>query len=177
MHSSTPLSTPPAGRKVYENPAIGDKAVLLQPPAKTGGAAAPRQAMKKDFKTFAMLVVAFVISMTYQYYRATLHEHPADTFGATEMVGYGICLGWSCLALVGRKWAVKAVVALCVLQLCSGLFYYFPVVFPQRHGRFWDWAEAVVFIGLIGWAGYRSVAGLVPVGPKRSHPETAPFDR
>ncbi|MBD0258841.1 MAG: hypothetical protein ICV83_24240 [Cytophagales bacterium] len=116
--------------------------------------------MKKDQKTFAILVVAFVISMTYQYYRSTLHEHPADTFGTTEITVYAVLLAWSSLALVGRKWAVKAVVALCVLQLCSGLFYYFPVVFPQRHGRFWDWAEAIGFVLLIAWAGWRAVARL-----------------
>ena len=37
MNSSTALSTP-AGRKVYENPTIGDKAVFLQTSAETGGA-------------------------------------------------------------------------------------------------------------------------------------------
>jgi hypothetical protein len=116
--------------------------------------------MKKNPKTFAILVVAFVISMTYQYYRSTLHEHPADTFGTAEIAAYAVLLAWSSLALVGRKWAVKAVVALCVLQLCSGLFYYFPVVFPQRHGRFWDWAEAIGFVLLIAWSGWRAVAQL-----------------
>jgi hypothetical protein len=116
--------------------------------------------MKKDIKTFAILAVAFGISMAYQYYRSTLHEHPADTFGLTEITAYAVLLAWSSLALVGRKWAVKAVIALCVLQLGSGLFYYFPVVFPQRHGRFWDWAEAIGFVGLIAWAGWRAVAQL-----------------
>ncbi len=116
--------------------------------------------MKKDPKTFTILVVAFGISMAYQYYRSILHEHPADTFGPTEITAYAVLLAWSCLALAGRKWAVKAVVALCFLQLCSGFLYYFPVVFPQRHGRFWDWAEAIGFVGLIAWAGWRSVAQL-----------------
>jgi hypothetical protein len=116
--------------------------------------------MKTNFKTFAILGVAFGISAAYQYYRSTLHEHPADTFGPTEMTAYAVLLAWSSLALVGRKWAAKAIVALCFLQLCSGLFYYFPVVFPQRHGRFWDWAEAVVFVLLISWAGWRAITQL-----------------
>jgi hypothetical protein len=59
--------------------------------------------MKKDPKTFALLVVAFVISMTYQYYRSTLHEHPADSFGPTEITAYAVLLAWSSLALVGRR--------------------------------------------------------------------------
>jgi quercetin dioxygenase-like cupin family protein len=37
MQPSTQLSTP-AGRKVYENPTIGDKAIFLQTCAETGGA-------------------------------------------------------------------------------------------------------------------------------------------
>lgn len=36
MHSTTTLTTP-AGRRVYENPNIGDKAVFLQTSAETGG--------------------------------------------------------------------------------------------------------------------------------------------
>ncbi len=116
--------------------------------------------MKKDIKTFAILVVAFGISITYQYYRSTLNEHPADTFGATEITAYTIFFAWSSLALVGRKWAIKAVVVLCFLQLCSGFFYYLPFVFPQRHGRFWDWAELIVFVLLIVWAGWRAIEQL-----------------
>jgi hypothetical protein len=49
--------------------------------------------------------------------------------------------------------------------------YYFPLVFATRHGRFWDWAEAVVFVALIGWAGYRSVARLAYFRRKQSQPE------
>jgi quercetin dioxygenase-like cupin family protein len=37
MNSTTTLSTP-AGRKVYENPTIGDKVVFLQTTSETGGA-------------------------------------------------------------------------------------------------------------------------------------------
>lgn len=118
--------------------------------------------MKKAAKTFWCLVGAYVISMSYQYYRYTLHEHPADTFGATEIAGYAMLLGWSALALVEKRWTIVAVVGLCVLQLAIGLCYYFPVVFGTRHGRFWDWAEAIVFVGLIAYTGWRSVVQLVP---------------
>jgi threonine/homoserine efflux transporter RhtA len=117
--------------------------------------------MKKGAKTFWCLFGAYVISMSYQYYRYTLHEHPADTFGATEITGYAVLLGWSALALVEKRWATVAVTGLCILQLAIGCCYYFPVVFATRHSRFWDWAEAVVFVGLIAYAGWRSVALLV----------------
>jgi hypothetical protein len=118
-----------------------------------------------------MLAVAYVLSVAYQHYRYTLHEHPADTFGLTEVTGYAVCLGWSCLALVERRWAVRATLALCALQLGIAFCYYFPLVFATRHGRFWDWAEAVVFVALIGWAGYRSVARLAYFRRKQSQPE------
>ncbi len=124
--------------------------------------------MKTNQKTFGMLTLAYVLSMAYQYYRFTLHEHPDDTFGGTEIIGYGVCLSWSCLALVERRWAVRAIVALCALQLGIGACYYFPVTFATRHGRFWDWAEAVVFVALIAWAGCRSVGRLAAARRKAS---------
>ncbi|MGV3586654.1 MAG: hypothetical protein ACO1OF_06615 [Adhaeribacter sp.] len=117
-------------------------------------------ARSKDRTTFWYLVVAYLISMAYQYYRYTLHQHPADTFGTTEIAGYAFFLGWSGLALVDKRWAVLATLALCVIQLSIGLFYYFPVIFRYRHDNFWDWAEAFVFIMLIALAGYRSVLHL-----------------
>ncbi len=40
--------------------------------------------MQNNQKTLGMLLVAYVLSRGYQYYRYTLHEHPADTFGAAE---------------------------------------------------------------------------------------------
>jgi hypothetical protein len=117
--------------------------------------------VKKGQRTFWCLVGAYVISMTYQYYRFTLHEHPADTFGATEIAGYSVLMAWSTLALVQKRWAVVAIIVLCALQLAIGVFYYFPVVFATRHGRFWDWAEAIVFVGLIALAGWWSVTQAV----------------
>jgi hypothetical protein len=131
--------------------------------------------MQNNQKTFGILAVAYVLSAAYQYYRHTLHEHPGDTFGATEMVGYTVQMGWSCLALVNRKWAVKAILALCTLQLGFAFLYYFPSIFATRHGRFWDWAEAVVFIALIAWAGYRSAVRLVCARRKPAHAPTASF--
>lgn len=35
-----------------------------------------------------------------------------------------------------------------------GALYYLPVIFIVRHDTFWDWAECIVFIGLISLAGY-----------------------
>ena len=124
--------------------------------------------MKKNLKTFFILLDAFGISMAYQYYRYTLHEHPADTFGATEVIGYGVFMGWSCLALVYRRWAARVILALCVLQLFTGFLYYLPYVFSTRHGRFWDWAELIGFVLLIIWAGWRAVARLAILRSPRS---------
>ena len=117
--------------------------------------------MQSNRKAFWCLLGAYVISLTYQFYCYTLHEHPADTFGPQEVGGYAVLMGWSALALIGKRWAVAAILVLCVLQLGIGIFYYFPVIFPTRHDRVWDWAEAVIFTGLIAYAGYRSVAQLI----------------
>jgi isoprenylcysteine carboxyl methyltransferase (ICMT) family protein YpbQ len=116
--------------------------------------------MQHHQKTFALLALAFGISAAYQYYRSTLGEHPADSFATTEIIVYSLLLLFSCLALLRRRWAAKAIVVLCALQLGCGIFYYIPMVFASRHERFWDWAELIVFVLLIAWAGYRSVVQL-----------------
>jgi hypothetical protein len=125
--------------------------------------------MKKDQKTFGLLLAAYLISIIYQYYRFTRHEHPADTFGVTEIVSYALLLSWSALSLLNKKWAVWAIVALCTVQLAIGFFYYFPVVFRERHDSFWDWAEALVFVVLIALAGLRAVSQLAGFRRKYSY--------
>ncbi len=109
--------------------------------------------MTTNQKTFGYLFTAYLISCIYQYYRYTLHQHPADTFGTTEIISYSLFFGWSALALVQKPWAAKAVLSLCFLQLAIGIFYYFPVIFRERHDTIWDWAEAVLFMLFIALAG------------------------
>ncbi|WP_146896171.1 hypothetical protein [Adhaeribacter aerolatus] len=117
-------------------------------------------AIYKDRITLCYLVAAYLISMTYQYYRFTLNQHPADTFGTIEIAGYAFFLIWSALSVVDKRWAVISTLVLCVTQISIGVFYYFPAIFRYRHGSFWDWAEAFVFILLIALAGLRSVLHL-----------------
>jgi phosphatidylserine synthase len=113
--------------------------------------------MKSNKKTFWMLMVAYAASMAYQYYRSTVNQFPAfDTFGVQEIAGYAVFFAWSSLALVEKRWAQWAVLVLCILQLLIGVLYYLPVIFVQRHDTFWDWAECIVFIYLIAWAGIRT---------------------
>lgn len=111
--------------------------------------------MRNNKTIFWTLVIAYVLSMAYQYYRSTINQFPAfDKFGHTEMIGYLVFFAWSSLALSTKRWALWAVLALCIIQLMIGALYYLPVIFVVRHDSFWDWAECIVFIGLISFAGY-----------------------
>ena len=125
--------------------------------------------MKKNKTIFWTLIIAYVISMVYQYYRSTINQFPQfDQFGATEIIGYLVFFAWSSLALSTKKWAVWAVLGLCVLQLLIGAFYYIPVIFVVRHDSFWDWAECIVFISMIHFAGYLTFKQLFRKSTRRT---------
>lgn len=111
--------------------------------------------MKSNLKIFWILIIAYAVSMAYQFYRSQVYQYPAyDTFAATEIVGYAILFGWSSLSLVRKRWALWSIVALCSFQLGLGFIYYIPVIFRVRHDTFWDFAELIVFVFLIALAGY-----------------------
>jgi drug/metabolite transporter (DMT)-like permease len=117
--------------------------------------------MKSNLKIFYILMIAYAISMAYQYYRSQVHQYAVyDTFATTEIAGYAILFGWSSLSLIQRKWALWSIVALCSFQLGLGFIYYIPVIFSIRHDTFWDWAELIVFVYLIALAGYSALAQL-----------------
>jgi hypothetical protein len=118
--------------------------------------------MKSNKTIFWTLIMAYAISMAYQYYRSTINQFPVfDNFGSTEIIGYLVFFAWSCLALSSKRRALWAVLALCIIQLLIGALYYLPVIFIVRHETFWDWAECIVFIGLISLAGYYTLKQLL----------------
>jgi hypothetical protein len=119
--------------------------------------------MKNNKKTiFWILIIAYAVSMMYQYYRSRVNQFPEyDQFGPTEIIGYLVFFAWSSLALSSKRWALWAVLALCIIQLLIGALYYLPVIFVVRHDSFWDWAECIVFIGLISLAGYLTLKQLL----------------
>ena len=118
--------------------------------------------MKSNNTIFWTLIIAYAISIAYQYYRSTINQFPAfDNFGPTEVIGYLVFFAWSSLALSSKRWALWAVLALCIIQLLIGALYYLPVIFIVRHDTFWDWAECIIFIGLISLAGYFTLKQLV----------------
>jgi hypothetical protein len=117
--------------------------------------------MKTHLKIFWLLIIAYAISMAYQYYRSQVYQHPAyDTFATTEVIGYAILIGWSSVSLINKKWALWSIVVLCSFQLALGFVYYIPVIFRIRHDSFWDWAELIVFVSLIALAGYLALTQL-----------------
>ncbi|MDO1446922.1 hypothetical protein Q0590_11695 [Rhodocytophaga aerolata] len=117
--------------------------------------------MKSNLKIFWILIMAYAVSMAYQFYRSQVYQYPAyDTFATTEIVGYAILFGWSSLSLVHKRWTLWSIVALCSFQLGLGFTYYIPVIFRVRHDTFWDFAELIVFVFLIALAGYFALAQL-----------------
>lgn len=117
--------------------------------------------MKNYLQAFWLLIIAYTISMTYQFYRFQLNQYPEfDTFGTKEIIGYSVFFCWSALSLINRKWAMWSVVGLCGFQLIIGFFYYIPIIFVERHDTFWDWAECIGFIFLIALAGNRALRQL-----------------
>ncbi|QHT68952.1 hypothetical protein GXP67_21020 [Rhodocytophaga rosea] len=117
--------------------------------------------MKNNLKIFRLLMLAYGISIAYQYYRSQVYQYPAfDTFATSEIVGYAFLFGWSSLSLIRREWALWSIVVLSSFQLGLGFSYYIPVVFSIRHDSFWDWAALMVFVFLMAFAGYLAIKQL-----------------
>lgn len=111
-----------------------------------------------------LLVAAFVLSAAYQLYRSTVMETPAyDRFDLPTLVMYGLLGGLSFAAGTGRRWGPLLVVFLSIAFTLMGIFYYYPVITPVRTFGPIDWAEGVLYCGLIFAAGVLSLCDLLGV--------------
>jgi hypothetical protein len=129
---------------------------------------------------FWSLISAFVLSASYQAYRSGIMEVPAyDAFGPDMITWYLTMAGVSCLLLLRRRWVPWLLLGVCGLLVAVAIFYYYPVIAVTRQNGYIDWAEGVVYVGLIFVAGFCCLMQGLGIGlspnPVSAEPASTPI--
>lgn len=100
-----------------------------------------------------VLVVAIVISLVYEIWRATskagTSRHDSMQFLVGGLALYGIAAVVIAALFVGPAWAAWVGLLFCVAWIVYGIFVYNPVVMLERKPGIIDWLEDLVFMGLL----------------------------
>ncbi len=117
------------------------------------------------------LAAAFAISLVYELYRATVKAGTSkhDTMREFLTIGLGLYtvagVIIACLFLFREAaWPVWLGLALSVGMILVSIFYYNPKVMLERHPGLIDWAEDLVFTGLLFVAAAQLGYALLPGG-------------
>ncbi|TVR25581.1 MAG: hypothetical protein EA387_03635 [Nitriliruptor sp.] len=100
-----------------------------------------------------VLVVAMVISLVYEIWRATSkagtsrHDSMQNLWGGLAL--YGIAAAVIAVLFVGPAWAAWLGLLFCVAWIAYGIFVFNPVVMLERKPGIIDWVEDLVFMGLL----------------------------
>lgn len=100
------------------------------------------------------LTVAFALSLAYEVYRATAragvseHDSPRKLVreGIPVYVGAAVVIG---LMFTGRTWAAWLGLGFATVAILVSIFYYNPTIMIARRPTTVDWAEDLVFTGLL----------------------------
>lgn len=100
-----------------------------------------------------VLVVAVVISLAYEIWRATskagTSRHDSLQFLAGGLVIYGLAAVVIAVLFVGPAWAAWVGLLFCLAWIVYGILVYNPVVMLEREPGLVDWVEDLVFMGLL----------------------------
>jgi phosphatidylserine synthase len=101
-----------------------------------------------------LLLIAAVISVTYELWRATARAgvSPNDTMKGwiQGLPIYAVALAVSVLLIIGWEWAPLAGLVVAGASVLASIFWYGPTVLPTRQPRLVDWVEDRVFTILVG---------------------------
>ncbi len=110
------------------------------------------------YLSFILLLLAFIISAAYQYYRSTINEIPEfDAFGKNEIIRFSILILISFIALIQQKWSQWLTILYCLFCIAIVLFRYYPNVYVLRDNGTIDILEPIIYILLIALASFTSV--------------------
>lgn len=107
-------------------------------------------------QVFWILLTAFILSLGYEVYRATVKAEVSsfDVFTPTTAIFYLICFGMTMLVRINKLWFWWLILLFTLGLIAIGIFYYDPVILPARHPEFIDWFESVTYLGLLFIATY-----------------------
>jgi hypothetical protein len=101
-----------------------------------------------------ILIAAFALSLLYELYRATAKAGTSKhdsmrSFLTQELPFYAIAFVLAMLVRTGRPWVAWTALAVGVGLIMVSIFYYSPVVLPQRRPGPLDWFEDKLYTGLL----------------------------
>ena len=97
--------------------------------------------------SFIFLLLAFLVSAAYQYYRSMVNEVPVhDGFGFDEIIIYVGLIGISSISLIDKKNASRFIIGFCITGYLISFTYYFPVIWVKRTIGWIDVAESVLYL-------------------------------
>jgi hypothetical protein len=100
-----------------------------------------------------VLVVAVVISLVYEIWRATskagTSRHDSLQFLMGGLVAYVIAAAVIAVLFVGPAWAAWVGLLFCATWIVYGIVVFNPVVMLERKPGLIDWVEDLVFMGLL----------------------------
>jgi hypothetical protein len=101
-----------------------------------------------------ILIAAFALSLLYELYRSTAKAGTSKhdsmrSFLTQELPFYVIAFVLAMLVRTGRPWVAWTALAVGVGLIMVSIFYYSPVVLPQRRPGPLDWFEDKLYTGLL----------------------------
>lgn len=101
-----------------------------------------------------VLIAAFALSLVYELYRSTAKAGTSKydsmrSFLTQELPFYAITFVLAVLVRMGWRWVAWVALAVGVVAIIVSIFYYSPIVLPQRKPGPIDWLEDKVYTGLL----------------------------
>ena len=101
-----------------------------------------------------ILIVAFMLSLLYELYRSTAKNGISKSdsmrsFLTQGLLFYAIAFALAVLVHTGWPWVVWTALAVGVGLIIVSIFYYSPIVLPQRKPGPIDWLEDKLYTGLL----------------------------
>jgi phosphatidylserine synthase len=101
-----------------------------------------------------ILIVAFMLSLLYELYRSTA-KHGISKYDSRRVLltrglpFYAIAFALAVLVRMGWPWVAWTALAVGVGLIIVSIFYYSPIVLPQRKPGPIDWLEDKLYTGLL----------------------------
>lgn len=101
-----------------------------------------------------VLIATFALSLVYELYRSTAKAGTSKydsmrSFLTQELPFYAITFVLAVLVRMGWRWVAWVALAVGVVAIIVSIFYYSPIVLPQRKPGPIDWLEDKVHTGLL----------------------------
>lgn len=101
-----------------------------------------------------VLIATFALSLVYELYPSTAKAGTSKydsmrSFLTQELPFYAITFVLAVLVRMGWRWVAWVALAVGVVAIIVSIFYYSPIVLPQRKPGPIDWLEDKVYTGLL----------------------------